>query len=221
MRIISSWKDYYDIGMQFGLDSGVTWVRETEEAKALPGLSSDWFYEYRLGSKNYCVAYLALCGKIHPIHGEEGGIYTKPNPDLFSNSYEGAVERFEKFKNEKVRNPENPYEGYFLKKFKYEIEAFIAKPCHDLHLLYDCPVLLFSEKCIDRRRQITVTKCPVLRDLGFQRVKDPYTLFQEIETYISNNMCQKQNPMVVLSDKSKIIKHGFDYKTSFRKGKQA
>jgi hypothetical protein len=215
MRIISKFKDYCDIGMQYGQDEDIVWVRNTEE---VPGeLNTDWLYEYTLNSLYYCVTYLAFCGKIYPLHGQEEGLLTKPDPNLFSSSYEELVERFEKFTNKKVKNPDYPYYGWMD---RHEMDNWINTPCHDLHIKYDCPVLLFKAKRIGRKKGVVVVKCPVLKDLGFQRVKDAYTTFQEIETYISNNMCQKQNPMVVLSDKSKIVKHGFDYKLSFRKGKQ-
>jgi hypothetical protein len=68
--------------------------------------------------------------------------------------------------------------------------------------------------------QGTFTLNPNLKELQFFKYKDSYSAFQEIQGYISGVLGVDAKPTIELSDKSKIIKAGFDPKTSFRKGKE-
>lgn len=55
-----------------------------------------------------------------------------------------------------------------------------------------------------------------LGKLNFVQIKDPFTAYQELEHWISNDLaCQVDGPDII-DDKIKIQKHGFDLKTSFR-----
>lgn len=58
---------------------------------------------------------------------------------------------------------------------------------------------------------------PKLANWEFWKVKDPFTAFQEIQQYISGVIGTGGNEPVATDDKYKILSHGFDLKTSFRK----
>ncbi len=220
MRIISKFHDYYDIGMAYKQDEEVVWIRKEEEIKTNInrfGIDRHWFLRYELNAKSYrCYvkeSYIALCGKLYSIHignvtGGNGGLGTN---HLSAISYEDMKDRFAKLTKSIVVNKYAPHYGWGKTEVN-DRNAWLNTPCHELHTKFDCPLLLINEE--------SITKCPNLRNLGFQRVKDPYTTFQEIDMYISGVMGQKQNPMITISDKSKILKHGFDLKLSFRCGKK-
>lgn len=55
---------------------------------------------------------------------------------------------------------------------------------------------------------------PVLKDIGFQLIKDANQCFQEIEMWLS---AQNDKPIIQMSNDIRIAQHGFDLKTSFRK----
>ena len=55
-----------------------------------------------------------------------------------------------------------------------------------------------------------------LKSLDFAKVIDPYQASQEIERWVSGVLTNAGNPMVSISDDSKITKYGFDKKISFR-----
>lgn len=55
-----------------------------------------------------------------------------------------------------------------------------------------------------------------LKDFEFYRVLDPFRCYQEIAMYVGGVLPKPGKPMVEISDKSKITKHGMD-KWSFRK----
>lgn len=58
--------------------------------------------------------------------------------------------------------------------------------------------------------------CSNLNQYSFQQMVDPFTAYQQLEAWISNDLaCQVDGPDII-DDKIKIQKHGFDLKTSFR-----
>jgi hypothetical protein len=59
---------------------------------------------------------------------------------------------------------------------------------------------------------------PNLKEIGFDRIKDAYTAFQDISMYLSNILIE-QKPVEKIDDKHRIEQHGFDLKESFRKTK--
>lgn len=216
MRIVSNFHDYYDTVMVYGQDDQVTWIRTEEKLEVNTnqlGIHDGWFAKYELrvrkGSCYVNESYIAFCGKIYPTHKGEMGLSL---PYLVGISYEDMRDSFCGFTQEDLITKDNKPSYGWRKTESYAREVWLSTPCHALHTKFDCPVLLIEKN--------SITKCPYLRSLGFQRIKDPYTAFQDISMYISGVMAQKQNPMVTISDKSKILKHGFDPIYGFRKRKK-
>lgn len=58
-----------------------------------------------------------------------------------------------------------------------------------------------------------------LSKVQFAKALDPIQTFQEIYMWLNSYYFSKENEMVVVEDKYKIMEHGFDLKSSFRKGK--
>ena len=59
---------------------------------------------------------------------------------------------------------------------------------------------------------------PILGDYDFQRIKDPYTCFQDVTMYLSGVVGNEEKPIEPISDVLKAETHGFN-KFSFRKDK--
>ena len=55
-----------------------------------------------------------------------------------------------------------------------------------------------------------------LSDYQFYKVFDPYTCYQELDTWLSGVLAYPQNIMIEVGNESKIEKHGFDSKYGFR-----
>ena len=64
-------------------------------------------------------------------------------------------------------------------------------------------------------KEQTLTLNPRLSSLCFQKVKDPYSTYLELERYLSNK-ANPMKPIPEMPDTVKIQSHGFDEK-SFRK----
>ena len=57
---------------------------------------------------------------------------------------------------------------------------------------------------------------PPLKDYQFYRKLDAYSTFQELSVWLGGTLAWPHNMMVEVSDKSKVLKHGFDPKYGFR-----
>lgn len=71
-----------------------------------------------------------------------------------------------------------------------------------------------SENRWDRRQSCRIDAA-CLGDIGFARLLDPFSAYQELTMWVGN-LGQAERDMVVISDVEKVRKHGFD-KWSFRK----
>jgi hypothetical protein len=60
---------------------------------------------------------------------------------------------------------------------------------------------------------------PMLKDYEFYKKFDSFAAFQEIQMFLSGVLGNKENEIIVISDKDKITQHGFN-KFSFRKDKE-
>jgi len=63
-----------------------------------------------------------------------------------------------------------------------------------------------------------LVKDPVLKDLDFMKVMDPYTAHQELEMYLGDVLRARDKDTVEISDEDRAASRGFD-KTSFRRDK--
>jgi hypothetical protein len=56
---------------------------------------------------------------------------------------------------------------------------------------------------------------PLLKKYSFFKMRDPFSAHQELYQFVGGYLKQPTRPMVEISDKDKVHKHGFD-KWSFR-----
>ena len=70
------------------------------------------------------------------------------------------------------------------------------------------------------RRMVTMQTNPWLKAIGFQKVKDAFTAYQELDSYIFGVLGVDANPIVQTSDKDRLVAHGFDNRVSFRNMKR-
>ena len=88
----------------------------------------------------------------------------------------------------------------------------------DLHIKLNSPIIvlgyLFHAEKYNLEGDIAINPC--LNDVEFYKVMDSFTAFQELSMFISGVMGGSAPIMAKVSDKDRIIKHGFD-EWSFRK----
>lgn len=109
-------------------------------------------------------------------------------------------------------------------RFERSVEAFLSSQGTDEleELLVKHRVVtarrLWDRDLVSRRGYFWATDAP-LKDVKFFKVKDPYTAFQELDMYISGVLGQQAKEVINISDKDRIVQHGFD-NSSFRKEPQ-
>lgn len=96
-----------------------------------------------------------------------------------------------------------------------------------LHLDHDAPVLLLINRHEARwwwdkasSASSWLVRNPRLKDLRMGSTLDSYTLFQEISMFIGGVMPGQQSPMVQVSDRTQVVKKGFDPIYGFRRRPQ-
>lgn len=103
------------------------------------------------------------------------------------------------------------FNQWFMYESKFDIDWFIENKV--ISLLLDIRCRYFASE------SNIVTINPCLKNIEFYKVMDSYTVYQELDMYISGTLSYPQNAMVEVSDEQKVLKHGFDPKYGFRKRK--
>ena len=227
MLIISKSHDYYDsVGKSKGVDKTIIYkrkekvIRDERTQKAVRDLRllnfSNTLRHYTrkrnaLSELSFRMIIVGFCGKFYPV--------------VIRTSY-----KFDDVT--KISQPEYIYDtdlidqlieetrhNFFFKTTLHDYKERIAST-HFKHLYesFKCPIVIFgSPRGI---QEDIVILNPLLKEINFMKVVDPYTAFQEIEMYISGALGAPPKPMVFISDKDRLLAHGFDAKTSFRKPKK-
>jgi hypothetical protein len=243
MRILSSFSDYYDAGIAYGVDRELTFVRETSthmvdiprEAKNI-----GWrvMIDHERGRRRFkdqdrwnyrSQHYLHFCGKIYPFYYFDMIKYRDPkNGRVFEvngalNAHRNMVSYDEVSRNRIFIWNEETALTYFepgkqdwYNKFDYSQEWNVISDDR-LNRKYNSPVVLeYIGRNAGRRIDLVVNPC--LKDMNFKDVIDPYTAFQEVSMYLA----MLQNPEdkdldPAATDVEKIRQHGMDEKYGFRK----
>lgn len=221
MLIVSSFHDYYDTSMAWGIDKDCVYSRDVAEIH-FHG-SNDLPYEKELnlphGVKLKIIPMIiGFCGQMYPTIKCEytGDIRLK---DEFFFRYED----FESFAGQR---------GYLEMKTKYfwyrdhiisqaGAKRFFENKFESYQKYfreYHAPVFLIEKSNKPGRVNIKLTINPSLRQLQFVKHKDPFTAFQEIFMFLSGVLGNKEKSTVQISDKDMLKQKGFD-QYSFKTGK--
>lgn len=240
MKIDSDFKDYYDIGISYGIDPKCVYKRKEKELSEedIKTFSILPYVLRPLDSSRRNKNYFTLRDKKdNQVFFDKnvilfcGEIYTfLTAPYMFSKNetkYLHTYKAFQDFCNEhEIKESGKKYYQYYADDNMNKIQRFYEKK-------YDKPstsryledvVMPSKDKLIEIHRKlntpiIDVINCvsnPCLRNFGFASQVDPYTAFQEINMFITNVFGVGEPDTIEIDEKYKIEKHGFDKKTSFR-----
>lgn len=245
MKLVSKFKDYYDGALAYGRDESVTYVRITKEIgkvdywkdkdPELVALHEEYWSiprhfpkdlpNYRVrpecraiptGGQRYFSSgsekgHIAFCGKLYPFVGLQVK-NSDPKPFLgeeniwvhsFDKEFDKYVEIIPRWK--ETSTPWSSWSEWFA-------ESVVDDAALNLHL--GSPVV-----AVDGQTGAVVVN-PCLKDMGFQKIVDPYTAFQEISMFISGVLGVIDNKPSNQTDNEKVVSHGFDPKYGFRKPPQ-
>ena len=240
MRIISKFKDYYDIGTSLGIDKTQVFVRKNkiltvaqlpEEVKTklckkvnnkywTPNWLKDWRITASVRAKLILVI---VAGKSYPCIK----MYASFDSTTYCYNEHDIITALKHYKAEElVNNPKGcPYWG--RSPYNSMVKALAAKypTTTNMHILLDTPVFLIEAK--ERRWQESTRSYseeevleinPILKDLEFYRVLDSYTAYQEINMFKFGVMPDNKDVPQTIPDKYIRDAKGFD-DMSFKKRK--
>lgn len=222
MKIKSRFKDYYDYVAHAygGGDERVTYVREPlkdEQLEILTDSRVDIDCP-RLSETKAHVKYLVVNGLVYVLLAtitEEGltGPYKLFTQENFKDLLPQLTVRYRWAPyNSDPKTPE-----YWTRFFASESNTALA-----LSKFIQQPVFLINSIGYDyklKKNRIVIDKnIPVLSEYGIPHHIQPEQLYQDIAYFVSNKMVSSPDLEVHdnMTDKEKIVQHGFDLKQSFR-----
>jgi len=89
-----------------------------------------------------------------------------------------------------------------------EIPDLIRGNVHDIFLYLNCPIFLLE--MVKYNNRVKIIRNPILKDLGFAAILDPYTAYQELSMYMGSVFAPSEPDMVDISDKDLSESKGFN-----------
>lgn len=237
MRIISNFKDYYDVGMGLGQDTGLVYKRFPREVLekyrvSYTGPSERYKYNY---SMDYEPGVLGFCGKLYsfvtvsmpPASGQPADpkiCYKIEEVDNWVESH-FKKKQFEQYMEpingkytiwQKDRVWKGPYREWLTKHIGYT-----GEPGEDYRKIFEreySPIFFAGKtrwNTEQKRYERPLVFDGSLKDFEFFRVMDPYQTFQEISQFLGS-LAKPQKEIPLLDDQTMAEIKGFD-KWSFRK----
>jgi len=221
MRIISDFHDYYDIGMQSGVDPQLPYMRfRREEEITLYGrgfFNSSYFDDYCAGKYN--LLFIGFAGKIYPTFEYANDLNEKV---YIFDLDEIPLKYFEHIIGDAIENCGRS------KSYKRESQQLLVRLKNDIEIMWAYKDHQYLLDLFDRFKTAifiyylegeTVIINERLNQYNFQKVLPPMQAFQELAMYVGSYLTKLVIEEPPLSDKVKAEIHGFD-KFSFRKAKQ-
>jgi hypothetical protein len=232
MRIFSKFIDYYDKVQAFGADDSVVYIRNREYTNDCGiDLQDTRSYRDKYTWKKYKSTHemqrgaIIFCGKIYKfvqLHCGKAEYSFNPYsfPYTIAYDYTSMVEALKKLCEETYpKNPEALYKNTII---DFPNEEFFKVLDTNLNIERKCPIIYQKSGSIYEDHLKTDYNSmlnPCLKYYDFFKVKDPFTAYMELDMYLSGVLGNSGNPMVNISDKDKVYKHGFDPEYGFRKRK--
>jgi len=243
MRIISKFKDYYDSALAFGQDKSVVFVRDQQQLDAklpphdilkahTPKVRMD--YKKKNDTEMFFGPVVVIfCGKtyrgmmvrrvtqLEPAKRVYG--FTDTELKVFFNFEELAayLAQYEMEVKDETRWAWMTDKSYIVRDF---LGAQGTTELMDYCIANRFVTLTYNEDLPDSYnwRHVNTKSWTAngnIGNLNFFKVFDPFSAYQELDMFISGTLPQSTAMPIEISDKDRIVQHGFD-KYSFRKPKQ-
>lgn len=231
MRIISTFKDYYDSISSYGVDKSIIYNRNLEiicdvnisnikYCKSIESLLDSRAIEWVTLPKSE-IGVIGFCGKLFPFmtfNNKDGkGVFLKDGSYIHNYSTTYCVTDELLKLNELLDS--NTRGSMIHKDVRRRVNRFFDEvPKVSIDFVdVGCPVFALL-KASNRCFSIDLIKNIPLSSVEFFRVKHPVEAFQEIQQYVSTRLVSEKEVPVKISDEILAQKKGFD-KWSFRRHK--
>jgi len=225
MRIVSNFKDYYDCIQGMGQDQSVVYIRKTEEIERgypFRTLRSWSYYGNKIRINHYTVGF---CGKVYPLLKVTDVVENAQQPEAFCYTASNVNEFIESNYKEKEIEAYYNNKAYFYYKSPFPLKCKTVKEYFEEYAKsqnvyqymfekYNCPIFLakYGRTYLNTKNFIIN---PRLNEYEFFRVLDPYTAFQELFMWMSNQ-AQPRKEIPEISDEIMRSIKGFDDKYCFK-----
>lgn len=240
MKILSKVHDYYDSAAAYGV-SDQYWKRQNDITyRKDPDLED---ILRRASCWGGTPTIIMFCGKAYAVISLQGPgwppeifLVTKPEDfDTYRRIYEAGLKPPYPGKWPDIEPRPNRWRSRDSYANVGGFPAFLADvakiDCEKYHREYNAPIIKVVYTYIDKqsnyqdnrgrwRHKVTIETNPSLKAIGFQKVKDAFTAYQELDSYIFGVLGVDANPIVQTSDKDRLVAHGFDNRVSFRNMKR-
>lgn len=208
MLIVSKFHDYYDCIKTFGIDKTIIYNRKTEIIKEnifddKNNFINDHFYyrsfRYLSGQPDVTRFKVSICGTVY------SGLFYDDKFFYKLDTFLQAIKEFNV-----------AYYQEFVDRNKQISSNFEIKNSEKLfnkHIEYKTPIFTFRETY---RNKKVVEKDSCLKEYSFEKIIDPFSMFQKIQQFISGILTNVEKEPWPISDKLRAESHGYD-KFSFRK----
>lgn len=246
MRVVSDFKDFYDVGMSTGQDLTLVYRRYRKEVETevdIPYFSfshprrSRWD-KYKVSDGFwFAMTAIGFCGKLYPVFEvnlpKHKGAKSKEERETRKFCF--SLDDIDSY----VRNyfKEDEYDGWRAKGYvkynpwpweyrRHVFEKFFEKYKIDkidkvvnIFEEYQSPAFsmrLEKQKDGNWKKWVVLNCC--LKEFEFYRMFDPNQAFQEISMFLGN-IAEPRKPIPEIDDETLCEAKGFDLKFSFRKPK--
>lgn len=235
MIIQSTFKDYYDGAASMGIDKTVVYKRTTSEKQLEEGFFIDGLPQHfpdKLGQerylngqsfadRNYCKwMIIGFCGVLHVAvfntlaDGDKKHTIAYFGEEILEIDWQ-QKQNFWRYDHPK-KVAEEAVKMWHLKE-ETSLFANLNTPIFAKEILHSLSPYEWKNK------ELYLNKFeinPNLSNFQFYKAVDVVTAFQSLQSYISGVLGTKENDVVEVSNKTKIVNAGFDLKISFRKDKK-
>jgi len=221
MRIISPEKDYYDSVQSYGQDD-IKFVRKNRRLDVTDNVLIKKVTEGRLhgeikkGREEFYVETFSIYYLGNIYNGIE---ISSLNTRTYGNkTFFYTYEEFINFFGEEIDESRLVSRGWRFERSNFVKDWLKSYPFDLSEVFGDC-YIAYIPGYMERLNYYKIEKYPILSKYDFQKVKDPYTIFQEIQMFLCN-VANPEPVMVKISDKDLAYKRGHGDPYSFRKVKE-
>ena len=226
MRIISSFKDYYDSIQKHGQDRSIVYQREQKDFKLASFPYGTHNYScFGQDIKSYTIGF---CGKLYNVFKVYIHEYDKPSYYKLALTIDEIDEAVNyntqgKYKHQRKKYYQDDKWGQRRQIVKYIEDFSKLSVTPDVFHKLEGPIFvvypdrLYAEGNI-RQALTKVVVNEQLSKFEFQRLVDPYTAYQELSMFVGGVLKQATKPVPVPDDETLAEIKGFN-KYSFRKDK--
>ena len=228
MHCKTDFKDYYDNLLNFDKSDPITYFRFTKEIEniktniKIPSDIKYCFYKQNDRFTNNIEPFiLGFCGKLYTLffHSNEYGlsvsnIYSgviRENNDykiLFSKSVLDYINNVTKLKDYKADSDLKDYNNFIC--------SYNDKEDLSLFREYNTPAFILYNSISNGIYGENIVINPKLNNFYWAKIFNVFDCLQEIEMFIGGVLCNIEKE-TIMPNNDKILSHGFDLKTSFRK----